>query len=84
MAELTAKEMAWIRKVQKLLDSCPSDRIEFYTVGDYNVFLFDAGMTAQVNEEMDRRGDFGPAVDAVDACFNADLTLPNQVHSVAG
>ena len=34
MAKLTKKELAWIKKAQKVFDECLSSRIGFYACGD--------------------------------------------------
>lgn len=83
---LTKEEKAWVRRVQKALDSCPSDRIGFYTVGDREVTLYDRSKEAEIHAMMDRgeASDFGPAVDKCDADLIASLSFPAMVHSVAG
>lgn len=41
MAKLTKKELAWIKKVQKVFDECPSSRIGFYACGEDTLHLYD-------------------------------------------
>ena len=85
MGNLTPEEIKWLRRVQRALDACPSQRIGFYTIGDKDVSLYDKSKDDEVNEFMDAhsRSDYPAAVEA----SNADLgtiIFPNQVHSVAG
>lgn len=41
MSNLTKEELSWIKKLQKVLDSCPSDRLGFYTIGDDWIGMYD-------------------------------------------
>lgn len=41
MSVLTKEELKWIKKVQKALNECPSDRFGFYTTGDNYVTIYD-------------------------------------------
>lgn len=85
MAKLTRKEKAWLNKVQKILDECPSGRIAFYTIGDRNMCAYDVTMYDQVTEKLDSGAlDFGPAVAEVGASFEEDIIFINPVESAAG
>lgn len=85
MAKLTKKELAWIEKVQKVLDECPSERLGFYTIGDRDVFLYDRSKEHEVTEWMDRnQGDFCFATKAMDADFFTSINFPAPVESTAG
>lgn len=87
MAKLTKKELAWIEKVQKVLDECPSERIGFYTVGDPMVFLYDRRKEHDIWKFMNtgrNRDDFGPAAIKLGADFGYYLTFPAPVESTAG
>jgi hypothetical protein len=86
MSELNRREAAWIRKLQNVLDECPSDRIGFYTIGDSDVTLYDRTKEKDINDAIyDRHGgDFCQAVDDADAGFNACLLFPANVHSTSG
>lgn len=84
-SELTKKERKWISDVQKVLNKCPSKRLEFYTIGDRNVFIFDNTKIADVYSELDKNGgEFGSCCERVGASFDIDLFFPNAVHSTAG
>ncbi|AZS06304.1 hypothetical protein MED16_gp64 [Pantoea phage vB_PagS_MED16] len=37
--KLTAAEKAWVKKVNKVLAECPSDRLRFFTIGDPDIFI---------------------------------------------
>ena len=41
MTEFTKEENRWVRRIQKALNECPSDRLGFYTTGDKDVTIFD-------------------------------------------
>ncbi|MGK4231197.1 hypothetical protein ACK2MR_08620 [Providencia hangzhouensis] len=85
MAKLTKKEIAWIEKVQKVLDECPSERIGFYTIGDRNVFLYDRSKESEVCEWMNRnKGDFCIATNALKVDFRTSIDFPAPVESTAG
>lgn len=85
MSKLTNEEAAWIKKLQKVLDACPSDRIGAYTIGDANITLYDRGLGAEINEIYDSRDDvdFCKAVAEVDAELGL-LNFPFPVESTAG
>lgn len=86
MAKLTKAEMAWLNKVQAVLDECPSDRIGFYTIGDASVEVYDRSKEREIDETMwgARSMDFGAAVLKMKAAFEYQLDFPACVHSVSG
>lgn len=79
---LTPEEEKWVKRVQRALDACPSNRIGFYTIGDARVTLYDKSKDAEIQAGGER--DFGQLVDAADADFFRDLRFPSLVHSVSG
>jgi hypothetical protein len=81
---LTKEEAAWVRKVQRLLNNPPSDRLGFYTIGDNDVTVYDSSLQAEIDARYDQmEGDFGNAVEDCGA-FLGVLNFPNNVHSTAG
>ncbi|EMY0637133.1 hypothetical protein AAIC24_002913 [Providencia rettgeri] len=87
MAKLTKKELAWIGKVQKVLDECPSERIGFYTIGDADVQLYDRSKEPEITERMNtgcNKEDFCMAAEELDANFHYHLLFPAPVESTAG
>ena len=83
MADLTFREKQWLQRVQKALDSCPSNRLGFYTSGDPTVSIFDATRETEINEIMDHTGrDFGPTVAELGAQLG-EFNFPNSVLSTA-
>lgn len=81
MTKLTKAEAAWIKRVQAVLDECPSDRIGAFTIGDADVTLYDRTKEAEIGADSEQ--DFGKAV----ACAGAELgalRFPFQVHSTSG
>lgn len=85
MATLTKQEKAWVKKLNKLLAECPSNRIAFATIGDCDVTLFDVTRYGEICDLVDKGLDeFIPAAMRIGAAFNEYLTFPNQVESTAG
>tara|TARA_R110000850_G_scaffold36594_1_gene96670 strand:- start:553 stop:813 length:261 start_codon:yes stop_codon:yes gene_type:complete len=86
MAKLTKKEQAWVNKVQKVLNECPSKRIGFYTMGDNDITLYDVIKDDEIRELLNTNNcsDWGPCVEQLNAGFNETLDFPNPVESVAG
>lgn len=80
MAELTAKERQWVKKLQKVLDECPSslkNRGDSYTIGDADITIFDKHIYT------DRGNDVGVDVDDSDAEL-AKIIMPFGVASTCG
>jgi len=85
MARMTKDEKNWIKKLQKVLDSCPSNRIGFYTIGDRDVKTFDRGRIDEICDIMDNSiSDFGPACNEIGAEFEECLYFPSAVEGTAG
>lgn len=83
--KLTKKELAWIEKVQKVIDECPSKRLGFYTTGDQMVWLYDRSKENEVWEWMNRnKGDFCIATNALKIDFHTSIDFPAPVESTAG
>lgn len=82
---MTKEEAAWVKRLQKVLNTCPSTRIGGYTVGDADITLYDRSREDEINALLDTGevGEFGQAVGLVDAEF-VILKFPFQVHSTAG
>lgn len=84
-AKLTPAEKAWVKKLNKLLAECPSDRIGFATIGDNPVFMFDSTRYDEIIAKLDRGvWDFMPAAQNIGAKFDEVLTFPANVESTAG
>ena len=83
MSELTKEEAAWLRKLQKCLDVCPSERLGFATTGDPSVMVFDRTKEREIYAIMDAgKGDFMPVAEDLDAELFL-LRFPASVHSTA-
>lgn len=84
MTKLTKAEADWLKKLQKILNDCPSDRLGFYTIGDPNVEVYDKTYEKEIDDLMSSKNkDFCQAV----SYFEADLgrlDFPSHVHSTAG
>lgn len=78
--ELSKVEKAWLRKMQKVLDECPTT-LGFYTIGDPYLQVYDLGKEEEINSTQER--DFCTAVEQVGAELGM-LRFPTNVHSTAG
>lgn len=78
---MTKEERSWLRKMQNLLDKCPS-HFSFNTVGDCNLTVFDNRKLDEIDAFYNAGSEFCGAIDAADA-FIEDLIFPNNVHSTA-
>lgn len=85
MAKLTKAEAAWVKKLQAVIDECPSKRLAAFTVGDADIRLYDGSKQAQILAIQDASPgmEFGNAVEEADAEL-MHVPLPFQIHSVAG
>lgn len=83
---LTKKELAWLEKVQSVLNECPSKRIAFFTIGDSFVGLHDASREDEISAYLDDSGGewCGAAKDTGADFGGVGLFFPNAVHSTAG
>lgn len=77
---ITAAERAWIKKVNKVLAECPSDRLGFYTIGDPDITVYDKTFDPEIDKH---GGDVGVAVNELD-CGLDTVLFPSNVHSTAG
>ncbi|WP_275076982.1 hypothetical protein [Providencia rettgeri] len=87
MAKLTKKELAWIEKVQKVLNECPSERLGAYTIGDTALWLYDLRKEPAITNLMNEccnNDDFCQAAEKLGANFNYYLRFPFAVESTAG
>lgn len=75
----TNEERAWVKKLQKVLDACPSSRLGFYTTGDATVTVYDNTEEANFDQEMD----FPAAVMIADADLGW-ITFPTNVVATVG
>jgi hypothetical protein len=84
-SKLTKEEKSWLRKVQNLLNKCPSDRIGFFTTGDNDVTVYDCSRKQEIDEfELADIGDeYCQCISEVGADLGS-LTFPNQVLNLPG
>lgn len=84
MNDLTDDEAKWVKKLNRILAQCPSDRLGFYTVGDPRVEIYDRSFDRQIDDiMMNSNKDFGPTVDEVGARLGS-LKFPANVASTSG
>ena len=50
---LTKEERAWVKKVNKVLSECPSNRLSFYAMGDPSISIIDNEFTDAIDAELD-------------------------------
>jgi len=86
VSDLTKEEAAWIKKVQRALNSCPSDRLGFFTIGDTDVQIYDKEKSVQIDRIYDGNkgtADFCFCVSEAEANLGC-LKFPSLVESTAG
>lgn len=84
---LTAAERKWIKKVQAVLDACPSKRLGCYTIGDNNVSFFDKSVNEawiEADPRKRRELDVGDEMRHSGSGLHASLTFPFNVDSRSG
>ncbi len=82
---LNKAETAWLKKLQKLLNECPSSRFASYTTGDSSVTVYDVSVDSSeaANNLAMNNDDWCHLV----SDFGAELfslKFPFAVHSTAG
>ncbi|TNC80275.1 MAG: hypothetical protein C9356_15220 [Oleiphilus sp.] len=84
MTKLTKQEHAWVKKLQQVLDECPSRRMAAFTVGDPNLYLYDCNFDDRIAEIQDKENkEFGRAVEKLGVGLG-ELQMPFSVHSTCG
>lgn len=58
---LTKEEKSWLKKLEKVMKSCPSDRLECYTIGDNDIMFYDKNVFNQY--VIDKYGAYNEAND---------------------
>lgn len=78
---LTKEEKAWVKRLNKLLAQCPSDRMRFFTIGDSEIFIANNDTAEQWDLA---NGD--PLLNAQRQGSVADESIhfPNAVEGVCG
>ena len=79
--KLTKAEKSWVKKVNKILSECPSNKLTFYAMGDPSIFIVDGDHAEEIDSE---NGD--PLRIAADSGWLADETIsfPSNVSAVCG
>lgn len=79
---LTSEEKKWLKKLQNVLNECPSNRMEAYTIGDAFITIFD--VSAYNSEEAKRDNcDWCHVVSATNTEL-ANINFPFAVAATAG
>lgn len=78
---LTKEEKAWVKKVNKALAECPSDRMRFFTIGDSTIHIADNDTAEEW--ELDNTD---PLLEAQrhNAIADESIEFPNIVEGVCG
>ena len=76
---LTATETRWLKKLNKLLAECPSNRLGFFTTGDANLSVYDKTDEAGFDTSID----FPMAVELADALLGF-VYFPSNVVATVG
>jgi hypothetical protein len=82
MTSLTKEEKAWIKKVERILATCPK-RFGFYCVGDADIGIFDKDKDEQIEAFYGGGQDFVCSLDSAEAHLGF-IVFPTQVHSATG
>lgn len=82
--ELTQEEIKWLKRVQKALDSCPSSRLGFYTIGGYNVGIYDKDEYDNMDSRITNNNDLVHILNKYDIGCEFHLGLPAHVEGVCG
>jgi hypothetical protein len=84
---LTKAEKDWLKKLQNVMDECPSNRLAAYTIGDRELNFYDSRFDDQITYlQNSNRGvarDFGPCCEQLGVYFCA-IRTPFCVTSAAG
>lgn len=85
ISPLTPEEKKWLKKLQNVLNECPSNRMESYTIGDNDITIYD--ISANDSEEAEnsavRNCDWCDVIAATGTEL-ASITFPFAVLSTAG
>lgn len=82
MSNLTKEELAWVKKLQKVLDNCPSDRLGFYTTGDDYVTIYDK-ISYENSHLCDMQVDPAPLIEE-NGLILSYIYFPNIVEGLCG
>lgn len=78
---LTKEEKAWVKKLNKHLAACPSERLRFFTIGDPTIFIANNDTASEWDIN-----DTDPLIEAQrhDAVAVETIKFPNAVEGVCG
>lgn len=82
---LNAAEKSWLKRLQKLIDECPSTRMAAFTTGDNDLTIYDLEFEDEINELLDTHecSDFCLAVREAEAELGS-IVFPFSIHSTSG
>jgi hypothetical protein len=85
VAPLSKEEKKWLKDLQNILDKCPSDRMECYTIGDNSITIYDIAANNSEEAENLHKGsnDWCNVIDATDTELTT-IKFPFAVLSTAG
>jgi predicted nucleotidyltransferase len=78
---LTKEEKAWVKKVNKALAECPSNRLRFFTIGDSTIYIADNDTADEWDVD-----NTDPLLEAQrhDAVADETIEFPNDVEGACG
>jgi nucleoside-triphosphatase THEP1 len=84
---LEKSELKWLKKLQKVLNECPTSRLGAYTIGDANLSIYDKEVYdayVQANPRRQKEQDDVLIIDECGAHLEFLLKFPFKVDGIAG
>lgn len=78
---LTKEEKAWVKRLNKLLAQCPSDRMRFFTIGDRTIFIANDNTAEQWDLD---NGDPLQEAQRHGSVADESIRFPSSVEGVCG
>jgi len=78
---LTKEEKVWVKKVNALMNKCPSERLGFYTIGDPVVGIYDRTHQDEIDDE---GGDLIDIIHREGWDAIEEINFPSSVQGVCG
>jgi hypothetical protein len=85
--KLTKLEKEWLHNFQELMDNCPSERFGAYTMGDFEIVIYDKNVFEKHRNEIEKT--FMYPVDEVEIHDRVGsklhtIIMPFQVDGISG
>ena len=79
--KLTKAEKSWVKKLNKVLSECPSNRLSFYAMGDPDISIVDGDHTEEIDAV---HGDPLRVAQAKGWLADETISFPSNVSAVCG